>query len=315
MSAVVEQALALWGLSGARYALVAARENAVYRVTANGVSHALRLHRKGYRSDQELWSELELMSAVARGGIQVPDPIPSTSGQMLHVIDGIQVDMLTWLQGGTVAEALARATGAERVAIFRQVGCRMARMHDVTDAWPLPEGFTRCAWDRAGLLGDAPLWDRFWANPALDDKDRALFLAFRDRANTVLEQSQDSLDYGLIHADLVSLNMMVDEGQVRFIDFDDSGFGFRIFDIATALLKHSSEPDYTALQSALLDGYASVRPLDLAALDLFLAIRAATYVGWNITRLTEDGAAARNNRFICEARSLARNYLSRSQQP
>jgi len=94
------------------------------------------------------------------------------------------------------------------------------------------------------------------------------------------------------------------------IDFDDGGFGFRLFDIATALLKHRHAPDYLELQASLINGYTSVRTIDLTALDLFMALRAATYVGWNITRMNEDGATGRNARFITTAKRLAAAYLA-----
>ena len=44
-----------------------------------------------------------------------------------------------------------------------------------------------------------------------------------------------------------------------------------------------------------------MRAIDLAQLKLFEALRACTYVGWIITRMKEDGAQARNTRFITEA--------------
>ena len=104
---------------------------------------------------------------------------------------------------------------------------------------------------------------------------------------------------------------MVDDDQLHLIDFDDGGFGFRLFDIATALLKNLDEPDYAKLRGSLLEGYASVRSIDLAALDLFILLRAATYVGWNIERMSEGGAIARNQRFINTTRRLALEYISK----
>ena len=53
------------------------------------------------------------------------------------------------------------------------------------------------------------------------------------------------------------------------IDFDDGGFGFRLFDIATALIKHRVEPDFTDLRAALIEGYHSQRTLDVGALEFF----------------------------------------------
>ena len=41
--------------------------------------------------------------------------------------------------------------------------------------------------------------------------------------------------YSMIHADFVAENVLVDEGRVRLIDFDDAGFGWHLFELATSL--------------------------------------------------------------------------------
>ena len=93
-------------------------------------------------------------------------------------------------------------------------------------------------------------------------------------------------------------------GALSLIDFDDGGWGYRLFDIATALIKSRAEPDYPALQAALIAGYQRERALDVSALDLFMALRAVTYVGWIITRLNEPGGTTRNSRMVAQARAL-----------
>ena len=308
MNARVEEALRLWGKEHAAYDLIAERENAVYRVTDSDGDLALRLHRKGYRTDAELASELDWMAAVSRGGLSVPAPIPSLSGAVLHHVDGVQIDALTWLSGITLAPDALDQTARPRV--FHTLGRDMARFHEISDAWDPPPDFERAAWDRAGLLGEAPLWDRFWDNPHLSPDDRTLFANFRHSADAALAKLETDLDYGLIHADLVPANVLVDGASLHFIDFDDGGFGFRLFDVATALLKHMGAADYPALRDSLLAGYRSVRDLDAGALDLFLALRAATYVGWNITRLDEPGGQDRNGRFAETLRALARKGVA-----
>lgn len=313
MNAVVEQALDLWGLHDATYSLVAARENAVFKIASGADTYVLRLHRSGYRTDAELRSELQWMNAVSKGGLKVPAPIPSTSHALLHVVDGVQVDVLTWLSGTTLDQVLSGQIN--RADLFEHLGKDMARLHAVCDAWPLPQGFTRRAWNRDGLLGDAPLWDRFWENPGLSADEQTLLIAMRNKTNTELASLEATLDYGLIHADLVPANVMVDGDALSLIDFDDGGFGFRLFDIATALLKHLDAPDYPELRAALIKGYTSVRPIDLTALDLFILLRAATYVGWNITRMLEDGGAIRNARFINTTKCLTIAYLHGASDP
>jgi Ser/Thr protein kinase RdoA (MazF antagonist) len=310
---VIEAALALWGLAGSRATLVAERENRVYRVdqaTTGEPVGALRLHRPGYRSDAELTAELDWMAALARGGLAVPAPLLSVGlkgqgGARLHRVGGQQVSLLSWLDAkpmGTTGEPLFHP---DPPALFTQMGQALARLHTVSDQWTPPEEFSRWRWDAEGLLGETPLWDRFWDNPTLSPEDAQAFAQFRQYAKTRLRTEADSLDFGLIHADMVRENVMIGtDGALSLIDFDDGGWGYRLFDIATALIKNRAEPDYPALQAALIAGYQRERALDVSALDLFMALRAVTYVGWIITRLNEPGGTTRNSRMVAQARAL-----------
>lgn len=310
MMDVVQAALPLWGLQGAHVRLIAARENQVFEVQNTQRHFVMRLHRVGYRADAELLSELHWMQAAAHGGISVPRPIPAQDGAMMHVVKGVQVDVLSWVAGEPIGTTGTPLIHPDRLGLFRRIGREMARLHKVCDAWSPPAGFTRCAWDRAGLVGSAPLWGRFWDNPTLAAGDHALFLRLRDVARDQLVQANDLLDYGLIHADLVRENILERNGALTLIDFDDGGYGYRLFDVATALIKNMDEPDFPQLRDALIAGYNTQRPLDLHLLDLFMVLRAATYVGWIIQRMKEDGATTRNARFIAKTRALAQAYLS-----
>lgn len=310
MNAVVEQARALWGLADAPYELVAARENAVFQLTTIDGPVAMRLHRPGYRSDRELQSELQWMAAMSAGGIGVPTPLQALSGERLCTVGGVQVDVLSWLSGKPLDQALPSLEPAARTSTFLRLGRVMAQLHTLSDDWTIPQNFERCAWNLDGLLGEAPLWDRFWENPVLDDADKRLFIECRERARAELAAAGQQLDYGLIHADLVPQNVLVDQASLQLIDFDDGGFGYRWFDIATALLKHRSQDDYADLRNALLDGYLGVRSPGPDALELFMVLRALSYLGWNISRFDEAGGAARNKRFIRMARQLACSYLT-----
>ncbi len=314
MSDPVAPALALWGFDGAACEFVAGRENRVYAVRSPEGHFALRLRRPGYRSAAELLSELHWLDAMHRAGLSVPRPRPALSGALLETVQGQHVDMVGWLSGRAMGQGREPLALADAAGVFHRLGAEIARLHNACDDWQRPAGFERCHWDAEGLLGEAPLWGRFWENPHLDPGTRRLIGRFRDEARRILAAEAATLDYGLIHADLVRENVLIDGATLRLLDFDDGGFGFRLFDLATVLNKALDEPDFPALRAALLVGYRSLRPLDDRLLDLFIALRALTYVGWIVPRMLEDGAPARNARFIAQARRLCSQPFGQAQR-
>lgn len=309
MSDTVETSLATWGLVAADYEFVAGRENRVFRVRSGQGDFALRIKRPGYREKDELVSELYWLDAMETGGLHVPRPLLSRNGKLLECVDGFFVDIVSWLPGVPLGKSRHPLALENRHAIFHAIGAEMARLHAACDTWDRPADFRRCHWDIDGLLGDAPVWGRFWTNPTLSDDTRKLFLRFREAATDRLTELLPGLDYGLIHADLVRENILLDGQTLKLIDFDDGGFGYRQFDIATVLLKNMTEPDFPDLKAALIEGYLNRRALDLTSLDIFTTIRALSYVGWIVPRMDEPGGTLRNERFIAEARDLCNAFL------
>ena len=88
---------------------------------------------------------------------------------------------------------------------------------------------------------------------------------------------------GLIHADLHLDNALFVREEVGLIDFDDCGFGYRLYDIAVALWELRGRDDYESFRAALVAGYTEHRPLppdQLAHLDAFIAAREVAFALW-----------------------------------
>jgi Ser/Thr protein kinase RdoA (MazF antagonist) len=300
---LADKSLRHWGLEGSELALVKYRENAVYQVkAADGRRFALRIHRPGYHSNASLRSELEWMSALLESGIAVPEVIPATDGHLLisECTEALaaprDIDLFAWIPGaplGSVEQGLG--DNSEQIArLYTELGQTAARLHNQSSSWPLPDGFERHAWDRDGLVGEAPFWGRFWELELLDESQKRLMEQVRDRIDTELSAyDRSSQRYGLIHADFVLENLMTENGQLRLIDFDDAGFGWHLFELATALYFIQEEPCYPVARQALIDGYRQARELsdeDLARMELFLAARGCTYLGWIRSRQETDTA-------------------------
>ncbi|MDQ7069163.1 MAG: phosphotransferase [Rhodobacterales bacterium] len=306
----VKKALAQWGMPEAKFTLAAKRENTVFRITTASADYALRLHRMGYRTKAELNSELLWMAALRTENIRVPKPLASPSGALIAEVDGILIDVLEWLPGTQVGSAGTLPKHIDRTQFCLDLGRTMAKLHDISDLWTRPENFYRPSWDREGLLGSNPIWGRFTGNPMLSPPEREILVTTQNNASIQLENLENTADFGLIHADLLSENIMLDDDNLYMIDFDDSGFGFRDFELATFLLRFLEAPDYEDLENALIEGYGARRPVNHDHLHFFLLLRALTYVGWIVPRMNEENGAAKSATAINRALKLARKYLS-----
>lgn len=320
------RALEHWQLQGSSLSLIKYRENAVFEVvTPTGQRVALRIHRHGYHTDDELRSELQWMQALSAAGVQVPESLTSLSGKQFEVVSapGVpeprQVDVFAWLEGAAFGsvETGINDTGAIKDNFFC-LGSLAARVHNQATGWTPPHGFTRHAWDREGLVGEQPFWGRFWELPALQGK--ALTVIQRARAavaeGLIVYAARPGHEqrYSMIHADLVGENVLVDRAGVRLIDFDDAGFGWHLFELATALYFDRGEPYYDEAAAALVAGYRSERALpdeDLAWLPLFTAARSFTYLGWVHTRPETETAKEMTGALIELALDACEAYLAR----
>jgi Ser/Thr protein kinase RdoA (MazF antagonist) len=181
-------------------------------------------------------------------------------------------------------------------------------------AWKPPANFTRPRLDADGLLGAQPLWGRFWEHPALDAADRRIALAVRQRLHARLAGlGRDPACHGVIHADLHPENLVVGEGGLSAIDFDDAAHGWYHYDIAVTLEPCQDRADYTQLRAALLAEYRALRAFDAAderLLDDFLLVRGLALVGWYLQRPEVEAAepelfAAIRNRTLRQCRAAA----------
>lgn len=278
---IADTAAAAWG--GSILCVLRDRENHVFEMALPAGRAALRLHRLGYQSPEAIRSELWWCAELAKAGLPVPGAIPALDGSLLiRLEDGRLASAIAWIEGEALGETnlgFARPL-AEVADLYRALGALLARMHRVTDGLVLPEGFTRPRWDRDGLVGEAPFWGRFWEHPvASPDQQRALI-----RARDALRERLDG-PVGLIHADVLRENVLVNDCSVSLIDFDDSGFGYRLHDLGTALVQTVQRPEHEVLRDALMEGYGTT---DRDGVEVFILARALASVGWTIPRLSQD---------------------------
>lgn len=310
--AMAQTALYSWGQAVAPPRLVKNRENIVFEAHLKDGRHvALRLHRPGYQGRAGIEAELRWCAALSRQGLPVPRPVPAANGALTGSVANRVTSCVEWLAGEPIgAGDLPLGPDAAHVrAEAAELGALIARFHACCDADP-PRGFTRHAWDAEGFLGERPLWGRFWEHPLLAPDEAALLTQARALARERLAQAED---FGPIHADLLRENVLRGPSGLALIDFDDGGQGWRLYDLATALVQGWGDPLWGAQAQGLVAGYRATRPLapdQVALLPLFVALRSFASAGWIVTRA--EASDPRQRLYLERALDLARHLIART---
>jgi Ser/Thr protein kinase RdoA (MazF antagonist) len=295
-------ALEHYAVSVRRVRLVTNHLNGLFRVdTTDGETFALRVSHPTWRSDAELRSELEWLTALARDtDIGALEPLPNRDGTLVTVVasDGVpqprRCVLFTWVPGPLLATGLTETNVAK-------MGALAARLHQHAAGFVPGAGFTTHRLDRLFPRGEATV--------LFDPQYRELFgrggLIVVRRAIERVEAAHRQLYGGassprVIHGDLHHENVKVDRGRLRPVDFEDVIWGYPAQDIALTFydFRYYTDPaqhDYDTLCSWFRDGYDCVQPWPEqhpGQIETFLVTRRIWVVNWCLQNLSAERNAA-----------------------
>jgi Ser/Thr protein kinase RdoA (MazF antagonist) len=292
-------ALAEYGLDGARLHLLRQAGNTLFRVSVDDLPNAgasgdlfderrylLRVHQPGYQEGEAIELELAWLTAMRRqADLPVPEPVATRDGRWLVPISDSAVpgtrncSLLRWVRGRSVGNRF-------QLSHFRAQGRLMAQLHNFSAQWLTPANLTKRRFDWDGLFrndaGSGMTNAEAWA--LLSPLSRQAFSFVAERIREVMNGWGHSREvFGLIHGDLgVDANLLFWHGQPRAIDFDDSGFGYWVFDLAVALDVCRDDHNYPRYRDALLNGYSEFCSLPQSQADQIELFLAGFEIYWNL---------------------------------
>lgn len=277
--------LCCWGLAAdTTLRLLTISENATFLAeTPEGARTIFRVHRPGYHSRAEIAAELAWISALARDGVvATPVPLPARDGSTIVAFADGATERLavafTFMPGDEPAAA------ADLAGWYGQLGEITARLHRHARHWQRPADFTRKRWDFTTIIGPAAHWGDWRTAPGLDAAGRAVLeqtAMLLERQTAAYGQSADN--FGLVHCDMRTANLLAAGDRLAVIDFDDCGFSWYGYDFAASLSFMEHEPFVPALTRAWVEGYRRVAPFaaaDEAALPMFVMLRRLQLTAW-----------------------------------
>ena len=313
---LARSALDEFGLpSDVQMELVNYSENITYRVddTRTGERFALRVHRPGYHTLQNIESELAWMAALAsHANVSTPAPVPAPDGKLVKsagapgVLEDRYCVLFRWIDVEFPDED-------RLVESFGPLGEITARLHAHARGWMPPVGFKRQTWDLDFMFGENPIWGPWQDGMGLTGDGRKLL----DRLEEGLRRRVDRFEtspgrVGLIHADLRLANLLVENGETKVIDFDDCGFGWYLYDFGTAVSFIEHRPDMDELIASWVDGYRRVVPLseeEEKEIPTFVMMRRLLLTAWIASHSDTEAAQEQGIDYTDGTCALAEGYL------
>ena len=301
--------LDLWReTAGGRATLINLSENHTFGIDSPTGRTVLRVHRPGYQTADSIESELSWLAALRRDtDLPVVRPLPGRDGKLLQRMGSRHAVLFAFEEG--------REPVAGTVPLFRTIGTFAAKAHRHVERWQPPAGFSRPTWSADAMLEPNGLWGDWRQAPGLSPV-RDTLEAVTTRLHTELAAYGRSPDrFGLIHADMRLANLLVNGPRTTLLDFDDSGFGWFMYDLGSALSFIDTDPDAPALRAAWLKGYTAIRPLgeaDLAIIDAMVLLRRMVLLAWigthGETQLAQEHAAT----FAADTARAGRRWLDQA---
>jgi len=260
-------------------------------------------------------SEVNWIRALRRESVvEALDPIAGNEGRFVQKLDSSELGrprcavIFTFLEG-------VEPEPDSLMASFVRLGEITAHMHCQVKSWITPAGFSRPIWSPKEIFDNCNGFGRWQDAMGMDQEA----LDCLGRMVKVIERRLSALGrhprhFGLVHADLRLANTLIEGDRTKLIDFDDCGFSWFTYDLATALSFILDRPDVPDLIEAWLAGYRSVVELPRALeaeIPTIIMLRRVAKLDWLNTRRHVEFSRNTVPSFTSASCQLAEEYLKR----
>lgn len=258
------------------------------RVSGSLALRILRIYRNSWRTPEAINAELQVLRYIGQNSdLLVPCPFLNNYGEFLTtgVDQGVsfRAALFSYV-GGKSAMRLTRSRAYQLGKTLARLDRLLSQADDTIV--PTPSA-SRLVWDHRSLVDwaleqlrkDADLGVMF------DTTDRRLpsIEDLAKRLRTALISVYNLLPRQLVHADATFDNLKFSRYGIGILDFDEMGFGPRIYELTSPLCSRLMLDAPSAYVDLLIEGYASetqFTDLELRSVPLFVATRLFGSTGW-----------------------------------
>ncbi len=230
----------------------------------------VRVTHESHRSVDQILAEMNFLKFLASHGAAVSTPVYVKAPELVIQIGEFIVSRFTCARGRRVESSDWHPD------LFQQWGANIGQFHMLSQKYDAP-GPRRTSWQA----------DSNFALAELPASESVVSEIAGEALKRLAQLPTDSAYFGLIHGDAHSGNFFIDGDKLTFFDFDDCGYQWFGYDVATILfgavmqswMDESPAAQVEAAEAflpAFLEGYKQFMPtstLLLEQMPLFLKIR------------------------------------------
>lgn len=230
-----------------------------YLIENAGHKYMLRLYRSDWRSEEEALFELELLDFLQERQAPVAGPLRTQAGTLAVALESPEGQRLAALFQYAEGRAPEAAITPEEC---RLLGSEVARVHHAAESFTT--SYTRPLLALPHLV-DEPIE---LIAPYLNAEARVYLEGLQSRLHRAWpDLPREAGVYGPCAGDINCRNFHITAGRkITLFDFDQCGYGHRVFEIAKFASSIHHHRTKQALVEAFLTGYQQVRKLGEAEL-------------------------------------------------
>jgi Ser/Thr protein kinase RdoA (MazF antagonist) len=261
---IAKAALPQYGIAQEQRCFLGHSESVTFCIKTQTEKFLLRIHRPISTLQDDVWqrpevieSELLWLSALRKDTeIVVQEPVKNLQNRWLTQVltdetkEVFYCSLLYWIDGNIF-------NGQRTPQQAYQLGLLLARLHQHSSQWQLPQNFVRPAYDENRLQAAlSALYPAVLQKLISAEDYKTLEVAACQIQGMIESLGQKQNAWGLIHADLHEGNYLLHNEEFRPIDFARCGFGYYIYDIASSL-----QYLFPNVRPAFFEGYQAIRNL------------------------------------------------------
>ncbi|MBW4454626.1 MAG: phosphotransferase [Nostoc indistinguendum CM1-VF10] len=261
---IAKTALAQYGMAQEQRCFLSHSGSVTFCIKTQAKKFLLRIHRAIYTLQDDVWqrpevieSEILWLAALCNETeVVVQEPVKNLQDRWLTQVladetgEVFYCSLLHWIDGNNL-------NGQPTPQQAYHLGLLLARLHQHSSQWQLPQNFVRPAYDQNRLQAAlSALYPAVLQEFISAEDYKFLEVAACQIQGMIKTLPQKQNVWGLIHADLHEGNYLLHNQEFRPIDFARCGFGYYLYDIASSL-----QYLLPTVRPAFFEGYQAIRKL------------------------------------------------------